>query len=222
MRIAGFQKSSFVDYPGIISAVVFTPGCNMRCGYCHNKHILGSDAPKVEPIEVMAYLTKRKGMIKGVVVTGGEPTLQPYLFEFISAIKNLGYKVKLDTNGTSPQKLNELIAVGLIDYVAMDLKAPVGKYSAVAGCEVDVEAVKKSVDIIKSSGINHEFRTTFCPMLTKEDILEISLAMAGQSDYYLQQYRQVEGEGEPHPVKYLEETAEYLKANGGKCVLRGL
>ena len=222
MKIAGFQKTSFVDYPGIMAAVVFTPGCNMRCGYCHNKHILSFDAPKVEPLEVTTYLAKRKGMIKGVVVTGGEPTLQADLDGFISAIKEMGYLIKLDTNGTSPQTLKSLLEQGLLDYVAMDLKAPISQYSAVAGCPINVQAIKESVDIIKSSGICHEFRTTFCPELTKEDILQISYELAGQSDYYLQQYRQVDGEGEPHPRAYVEETAEYLKAKGGKCILRGL
>lgn len=222
MKIAGFQKSSFVDYPGIISAVVFTPGCNMKCGYCHNKHILGFDAPKVEILEVMNYLSKRKGMIKGVVVTGGEPTLQPDLIDFISAIKKMGYLIKLDTNGTLPEKLKTLFEQGLLDYVAMDLKAPLSKYSVIAGCPINAEAIKESVDIIKVSGICHEFRTTFCPELTKEDILQISRELACQSGYYLQQYRQVEGEGVPHPKNYVEATAEYVKENGGKCIVRGL
>ncbi len=222
MNIAGFQKSSFVDFPGIISCVVFTPGCNMKCGYCHNKHILGGDAPKVDALEVMDYLNKRKGMLKGVVVSGGEPTLQPDLEAFVASIKALGYKVKLDTNGTNPKVVKSLCQKGYIDYVAMDIKANIEKYSLVAGCDVDISKVLETVTYLKESGVWHEFRTTFCPDLSKEDILDISKKIVGDSDYYLQQYRQVEGEGVPHPRAYVEETARSVVENGGKCVVRGL
>lgn len=222
MNIAGFQKSSFVDFPGIISCVVFTPGCNMKCGYCHNKHILSADAPKIEALEVMEYLNKRKGMLKGVVVSGGEPTLQPDLELFVASVKALGYKVKLDTNGTNPAVVKLLCEKGYIDYVAMDIKANIEKYSLVAGCNIDTEKVLETVEFLKSSGISHEFRTTFCPELTKEDVLAISKDIVGGSDYYLQQYRQVEGERAPHPREYVEECARLVVANGGKCVVRGL
>jgi pyruvate formate lyase activating enzyme len=222
MNIAGFQKSSFVDFPGIISCVVFTPGCNMKCGYCHNKHILGGDAPKVDALMVMDYLNKRKGMLKGVVVSGGEPTLQPDLEAFVASVKALGYMVKLDTNGTNPEIVKSLCEKGYIDYVAMDIKANIEKYSLVAGCTIDTEKVLETVTFLKESGVKHEFRTTFCPDLTKEDILAISKTIVGESDYYLQQYRQVEGEGVPHPRAYVEETAKCVVANGGKCSVRGL
>lgn len=222
MNIAGFQKSSFVDYPGIISCVVFTPGCNMKCGYCHNKHILGGNAPKVDALEVMDYLNKRKGMLKGVVVSGGEPTLQPELKGFVANLKEMGYKVKLDTNGTNPEVLKALLEKGFIDYVAMDVKANLEKYSLVAGCGINTEMIMETVKLLKESGVFHEFRTTFCPLLTKEDILDISKNIVGDSDYYLQQYRQVVGEGQPHPRAYVEETAGAVIANGGKCIVRGL
>lgn len=222
MNIAGFQKSSFVDFPGIISCVVFTPGCNMRCSYCHNKHILSKDAPKIDNLEVMEYLNKRKGFVKGVVVTGGEPTLQPDLEAFITVLKGMGYKVKLDTNGTSPSAVKNLIEKKLIDYVAMDIKAPLEKYSAVCGCDIDTERVMQTVKLLQTAGVAHEFRTTFCPELTKEDIVRISRDITGESDYYLQQYRQVEGCGAPHSREYVEDTAEAVKNGGGKCVVRGL
>ena len=222
MNIAGFQKSSFVDFPGIISCVVFTPGCNMRCGYCHNKHILSADVPKINALEVMDYLNKRKGMVKGVVVSGGEPTLQPDLEDFVASVKALGYKIKLDTNGTNPEVVKSLCKKGYIDYVAMDIKANIEKYSLVAGCEVDTAKVLETVDFLKKENISHEFRTTFCPILTSSDILDISKNIVGDSDYYLQQYRQVEGEGAPHPREYVEECARFVAENGGKCVVRGL
>ena len=222
MNIAGFQKSSFVDFPGIISCVVFTPGCNMRCGYCHNKHILSADAPKVDVLEVMNYLNKRKGMVKGVVVSGGEPTLQPDLEAFVASVKTLGYMVKLDTNGTNPKVVKTLCKKGYIDYVAMDIKANIEKYCFVAGCDIDTAKVLETVDFLKRENVPHEFRTTFCPELTSDDILDISKNIVGDSDYYLQQYRQVEGEGEPHPREYVEECARLVVANGGKCIVRGL
>lgn len=222
MNIAGFQKTSFVDYPGIISCVVFTPGCNMNCGYCHNKHILGSDAPKVDMLSVMDYLNKRKDVLKGIVITGGEPTLQPELFEFIKAVKGLGYKVKLDTNGTNPETVKKLVENGYIDYIAMDIKAPFSKYSLVCGRAIDTAEIAKSIEYIKKCGVAHEFRTTFCPQLTKEDIVDISKNITKDSPFYLQQYRQVEGEGLPHPREYLKETADLVISQGGNCVVRGL
>ncbi|MBR5322611.1 MAG: anaerobic ribonucleoside-triphosphate reductase activating protein [Clostridia bacterium] len=222
MNIAGFQKSSFVDFPGIISCVVFTPGCNMRCGYCHNKHILSADAPKTEVLDVMDYLNKRKSMLKGVVVSGGEPTLQSGLEAFVASVKALGYKVKLDTNGTNPDVVKLLCKKGYIDYVAMDIKANIEKYSLVAGRKIDTEKVLETVEFLKQSGVAHEFRTTFCPGLTSSDILDISQNIVGESDYYLQQYRQVEGEGAPHSREYVKECARLVTENGGKCVIRGL
>ena len=173
MKIAGFQKTSFVDFPGIIAAVIFTPGCNMRCGYCHNKHILSGNMELVDELTVTDYLSKRKGMVNGVVVSGGEPTLQPDLERFISGVKGMGYKVKLDTNGTNPDAVKNLFEKGLIDYVAMDIKAPVSKYSRICGCSVDTDAVLETVGFLQSHNVPHEFRTTFCPGLTDEDIVEI-------------------------------------------------
>ncbi len=222
MKIAGFQKTSFVDFPKIISCVVFTPGCNMNCRYCHNKHILSGNVPDIDEITVLEYLNKRKGILKGVVVSGGEPTLRPDLENFVEKVKQMGYKVKLDTNGTNLNVLKNLCEKGYIDYIAMDIKAGIGKYSAVCGCEINTDNICRTVEYIKQSGIDHEFRTTFCSELTKEDILEISKNIVGESDFYLQQYRQVDGCGQPHPKEYVEETAQAVVEQGGKCVVRGL
>ena len=222
MKIAGFQKTSFVDYPGIISAVVFTPGCNMRCGYCHNKHILSGNVNLINELTVTEYLFKRKGMVSGVVVSGGEPTLQPDLERFISTVKAMGYRVKLDTNGTAPDVVKSLFEKGLIDYVAMDIKAPLEKYGDICRCYVDTDAVMKTVEYLQSNNVPHEFRTTFCPELSKEDILDISRNIIKNSDFYLQQYRQVEGEGLPHPRDHVLSAAEEVISAGGKCTVRGL
>ena len=222
MKIAGFQKTSFVDFPKTVSCVVFTPGCNMRCSYCHNKHILSGDVPEISELETLEYLKKRVGIIGGVVVSGGEPTLQPDLERFISLVKDMGYKIKLDTNGTNPEVLKSLCEKGYIDYVAMDLKAPLGKYSEICCADIDTKKIKESVEYLQSGRVAHEFRTTFCPELTKEDVVEISKNIAKESDFYLQQYRQVEGGKAPHSREYVEQTAEAVVQNGGKCTLRGL
>ena len=222
MKIAGFQKSSFVDFPKIMSCVVFTPGCNMRCDYCHNKHILYGDVPKVDELTVLDYLNKRKGFLKGVVISGGEPTLQPDLESFVKTVKAMGFKVKLDTNGTNPDILKGLCKKGYIDYVAMDLKAPIDRYSELCRTEIDTEKVLESIEYLKKSGISYEFRTTYYPELQKSDIIRISTELAEDSDYYLQQYRQIENCPAPHPSSYVEETANAVIENGGKCVVRGL
>lgn len=222
MKIAGFQKSSFVDFPKIMSCVVFTPGCNMRCDYCHNKHILYGDVPKVDELTVLDYLNKRKGFLKGVVISGGEPTLQPDLESFVKTVKAMGFKVKLDTNGTNPDILKVLCEKGYIDYVAMDLKAPIDRYSELCRTEIDTEKVLESIEYLKKSGVSHEFRTTYYPELKKSDIIRISTELAEDSDYYLQQYRQIENCMGPHPSSYVEETANAVIENGGKCVVRGL
>ncbi|MBR6682650.1 MAG: anaerobic ribonucleoside-triphosphate reductase activating protein [Clostridia bacterium] len=221
MNIAGFQKTSFVDYPNVIASVIFTKGCNMRCAYCHNKHILSADAPTVSESDVLEYLLKRKDMIKGVVITGGEPTLQGDLLEFIQRIKAFGFKIKLDTNGLNIDVLKKVCNSKLVDYIAMDVKASLDKYSDVCGVKIDIERIKESIKVIKESGIEHEFRTTFCPELTKEDVVEISNMIDG-SDFYLQQYRQVEGGREPHLPSYVNETADMILQSGRKCVVRGL
>ena len=232
MLIAGFNKTSFVDYPGVISSVVFTPYCNMNCWYCHNRHILAkSGLNLVEQGQVMDYLEKRAGQIKGVVVSGGEPTLQPDLIYFISQLKELGLLVKLDTNGTNPHILSELIQRGLINYAAMDIKAPLAKYAQTAGADVDTDKIRESISILTGGGMPYEFRTTFAPTLTQEDILEIAEDIRGARAYYLQQYRPYTGQAaqgtvavypKAHARQYVLETAEKMKEKLGVCEVRGL
>ena len=152
MKIAGYAKTSFVDYPGKIACVVFTPYCNMKCKYCHNKHIITGDVPIIDEDEVFDYLKKRKDMLGAVVISGGEPTIQKDLTEFIEAVKLLGLSVKLDTNGTNPGLIKSLLGKGLIDYIAMDVKAPIHKYFETVCCPVDVKAITESIEIIMLSG----------------------------------------------------------------------
>ncbi len=152
MKIGYVQKTSFIDYPGKISAVVFAQGCNFRCPYCHNPELVDPErfCDNLLMEDVYAYLEKRKGKLDGVVITGGEPTLQSDLMPFIQRVKSLGYLVKLDTNGSRPRVLQNIIQKGILDYIAMDIKAPFEKYSRVTGLLVNITQIKKSISIIKN------------------------------------------------------------------------
>lgn len=223
MKIAGFSKTSFVDYPGKIACVVFTPFCNMKCWYCQNKQLLGENVDIIDENIIFDYLRKRKDMIPAVVITGGEPTLQTDLPEFIKAVKELGFLVKLDTNGTNPGVITTLLQSGLLDYIAMDVKAPLNKYFETTGTPVDINAISASIDIILNSSIPYEFRTTFAPTLDMNDILNLGEMVAGAKAYYLQQYRLNEKADMPAHVRfYIEETAKKMKSKIGVCEVRGL
>ena len=184
MKIGGLIKFTLIDYPGHVAAVVFTQGCNFRCRYCHNPelvypHLLQESMPKDD---VLSFLRKRKGTLEGVVITGGEPTLHLGLIDFMAEIKALGYKIKLDTNGTKPKVLQEAIERQLVDFVAMDLKAPLEKYSLITGVEFDPKIIQKSMDMIVASGLPYEFRTTYDKeVLTDEDIQAISDSVQGKN-----------------------------------------
>lgn len=210
MRISGFQTCSMVDYPGKMAAVIFTPGCNMNCYYCHNRHLL-SNFDKQEHYSakhVLNEIAKRRILLDGVVISGGEPTLQKNLERFILDVRDLGYPVKLDTNGTNPEVLEDLIKHRLVDFVAMDLKAPPEKYDAICRSKVNLDAIKKSVEILKNGPVKYEFRTTMAPELTRDDLETMSLWISGATSYVLQQYRPLAAEwfGEiqdvsPEPLK---------------------
>ena len=223
MLIAGLQKTSFLDYPGKPAAVVFTPYCNFDCVYCHNAHILGRETPLISEEEVMAHLEKRAGQLKAVVVSGGEPTLQQNLDAFLRYAKGLGYLVKLDTNGTKPLVLRALLRDNLLDYVAMDIKAPLDKYDEIARASVDTDALKKSIAILRNSGVPHEFRMTYAPQLSEADAVEASLLVKGTAHFYLQQYRaRNASDPAPHLPSEVQLAAEAVRAAGTGCTVRGL
>ncbi len=188
MEIAGFVKNSFVDYPGNIAATVFTCGCNMNCWYCHNRALISAQKGEYDEHKIIEFLKERKGFLDAVVISGGEPTLQPDLAEFITKVKDLGYLVKLDTNGTNPEVLESLIKKGLIDYIAMDIKAPFKKYKNITMVP-DIEKIKQSVNIIKNSQVAYEFRTTFAPTLSIDDIKQILVELDDIECYSLQEYK---------------------------------
>lgn len=191
MRIGGFQKNSMIDFPGLISSVIFTAGCNFVCPYCHNPDLVGKVKPGGgEPIdqgEIFSFLKKRRGLIDGVVITGGEPTLQPGLEQFMVNIKELGFSVKLDTNGTRPEMVEAFIQKGIVDYIAMDIKTSIEGYHLVAGDGFDSGTVAASIAIIMEQAPDYEFRTTCVkPLIDRQKMDKIGGMIKGARRYILQ------------------------------------
>jgi pyruvate formate lyase activating enzyme len=192
MEIGGFLKSSLIDYPDKIAAVVFTRGCPFRCPYCHNPQLVDPDRylGLIPEDQVIRHLERRKGKLQGVVVTGGEPTSQEGLLNFLERIKILDYPVKLDTNGVSPGILIETIGRRMVHYLAMDIKAPISRYREVVRAAVDVGAIQRSVSLIRASGLPYEYRTTWDrSLLCLEDMKEIAQWIEGGEAWYVQTCR---------------------------------
>jgi len=190
--IGGFQKFSLADFPGKISAIVFTRGCNFRCPYCHNPELVDPAryVAEVPQEEVLRFLGSRRGQLQGVVVTGGEPTLHDDLPLFLAGIHALGFAVKLDTNGSNPDALQGLIRDSLLDYIAMDIKAPLSAYPRIAGAPVRVEDIERSVRLVIGSGLPHEFRTTYeGSLLSTKDMEAIAEIVRGCANYVVQSFR---------------------------------
>ena len=189
MKIHGLQKMTLLDFPGRVACTIFLGGCGLRCPYCHNYELAAGTAPPVmEEEELFSFLAKRKGLLDGVAITGGEPCLHRDLPEFIARIRELGYPVKLDTNGTHPAVLRQVLEQELADYVAMDIKNRPEKYAVTAGLqELDLQPVRESVELLKESGIEYEFRTTVVDELHEvQDFEEIGKWIEGARHYYLQ------------------------------------
>lgn len=191
MLIAGYVPCSLSDYPGCVAAVVFTQGCNWRCPWCHNKSLLPLRPQPgcVDETAVLERLAGRRGKLDGVVVTGGEPSLQPDLAVFLASVRALGFKVKLDTNGSNPSVLGRLLAAGLLDFVALDLKAPLERYAEAAGVPVETDALRECLRLLRTSGVAHHLRTTRWPGLGPEDFPAIEALAAGSRHVY-QDYRE--------------------------------
>lgn len=189
MLIGGLQKTSLLDYPDKISTVIFTCGCNFRCNYCHNPHLIENPEEIMSGQELIEMLEKRKNYIEAVVITGGEPTIQKDLKDFIKKLKVMGFLVKLDTNGANPEITEELINNKLIDYIAMDIKAPLGLYKEITNSDIDEQKIKQSINLIMNSGIDYEFRTTVYPKLTTEHFKQILDMIRGAKRFFIQQYK---------------------------------
>lgn len=191
MQFGGFEKFTLIDYPEKIACMVYTIGCPFRCPYCHNPELVDETVTtRIDEKEILEFLKGRTGMLDGIVITGGEPTMHgENLISFMRKVKDLGFLVKLDSNGTDPVILQHAIDEKLVDYIAMDIKSPLAKYTETVARPVDTDAIKKSIEIIKGSGIPYEFRTTIVKsMLSFEDIEQIGREIKGSTNYYLQKF----------------------------------
>lgn len=227
IKIAGFQKNSFIDYPGKIASIIFLGGCNYRCHYCHNSKILSSRSNTIDFGSTLSELKQQIGFIDGVVITGGEPTLHPDIIEIITAIKNLGLLVKLDTNGTNSEMLRCLVDRKLVDYVAMDIKAPLKRYKEIVGVNVNISEVQNCIDFLKNDEVDYMFRTTLSPLLTEHDIKEIGFLITGAKCFQLQQFVPNDFSNSHHivHVPYPPDTAKkfgvLLSKHCERLVMRG-
>ena len=192
MKIYGFQKMTLLDFPGHVAATVFTGGCNLRCPFCHNAALVTEIDPAAiyNEDDIIAFLAKRTNLLDGVAITGGEPLMQVDICGFIKKVRGLGYKVKLDTNGSYPDKLEEIISEHLVDYIAVDIKNSREKYALTTGVkDYDLASLDRSLEILKNCDIEHEFRTTIVKELHEtEDIIKIGEWMKGEKNYFLQNF----------------------------------
>jgi len=232
MNIRGIYKTSLIDYPGKISAVLFTGGCNLRCRYCHNPDLAGNwqEMPHSSNEDTLDLLRKRKNLIDGVTISGGEPTLSKDLFSFVEKIKELQLAVKLDSNGLQPEVLKDLTAGGLLDYAAIDIKTSPEKYRVLTDSDVDFSRIARSIDILRDSGIDYEVRTTCVPAyVTMEDLAGIRDAIGRVKKYFLQQFqreaRLMDRSWEviePYPAETLRQFREFILTFADRCEIRGI
>ena len=189
MKFGGLQKLTLLDYPHKIACTVFTVGCNFRCPFCHNNSLVNCTAEQISAEEILAFLQKRKNVLEGVCLTGGEPLMHDDVVDFVKEVKKLGYLVKLDTNGAYPHKLKQLVESGLVDYVAMDVKNSLDAYEQTVGAKVDLQAIQQSVGFLKSGVVDYEFRTTVTGNLHSEITIEqMGKWLAGAKVVYLQKF----------------------------------
>ena len=231
MKIGGLQKTSLIDYPGKIAATVFLIGCNFHCPFCQNPELVDPQKIKkqlsISEKDFFKFLDARKGLIEGICITGGEPTIHSDLIDFIKKIKQKGFLVKLDTNGSSPEILKKLLKEKLLDFIALDIKSSQNNYSKAVGVKVDLAKIKKSIDLIKNSGINYEFRTTVVPgLVEREDIEEMGEWLKGAKKIALQQFQNKKvldkkfEKVQPYSEEILKEFQKILEKYIGKVELR--
>jgi pyruvate formate lyase activating enzyme len=230
MRIGGLQPLSLLDYPDHLSAIVWTTGCPFRCPYCYNRDMVLGSGPLIPVEDVLGLLRERRGRLEALVVSGGEPLLQEDLGFFLRRVKDLGFLVKVDTNGMFPERLGGLLSEGLVDYVAMDVKAPAEKYSKVVGVDVPIDLIERSVQVVRECAPAYEFRTTVVPgLLSLDDVVGIGRWLEGARCYFLQQFKPlhplVDGSLEkraPYPRAVLEEMVTAVRPLVQRCELRGI
>lgn len=226
MLISGIQKLTLLDYPEKTACTIFTYGCNFLCPFCHNA-LLVTEKPEglIDEKEILSLLKKRQGILEGVCITGGEPTLQKDLIPFMQRIKELGYLIKLDTNGYRPEVLSEALGLGLCDYVAMDIKNSIEKYSLTAGKSIDTEKIVASIEMIKKHAPAYEFRTTVVNEFHDENDLEDVCQLAGrESRIFFQQFRDsgclIQSGLSPWNSDRLSKAVDLMKKNGFNVLIR--
>ncbi|PIU42566.1 MAG: anaerobic ribonucleoside-triphosphate reductase activating protein [Parcubacteria group bacterium CG07_land_8_20_14_0_80_35_11] len=231
IQIGGLQKLTLIDYPGRLAATVFIIGCNFRCPFCYSSELVLPEKiknqPRISEKDFFSFLKERKGLLEAVVLCGGEPTINKDLPEFCKKIKELGYLIKLDTNGSNPQMIKKLIAENLIDYVAMDIKLPRERYPEIFEEKVNIKDIEESIKILKNAKISSEFRTTVVPnVLKKEDIIKIAQWIGPAKRYYLQNFRAektIDPKFEkikPYPQEYLLEIQKVINPLFEICQVR--
>lgn len=228
MRLGGIIPLSLVDYPKMPALTIFTSGCNLRCPFCHNSELIdGIEETNFQ--RALTLLKKRAGILRAVCISGGEPTMQKNLEEFVGIIKDLGYSVKLDTNGSKPQVLARLLEKDLLDYVALDIKSSPRHYRDATGGKLDFETVAEAVEVIKTSGISYELRTTAVPGLVElEDLKIIGQRLEPIERYVLQQFRPRQTLNPtfekiaPYPEAWFCEAKAILKGNAEELLVRGV
>lgn len=218
MRINGFIGVSLIEYPNKISSVIYTSPCNFRCPFCHNPGLVFINHTVIDEDDILNDLKERNSFIDAICITGGEPLLQDDLQDFLKKIKKLQLLIKIDTNGYMPEKIQILIDAGLVDYIAMDIKTSINKYNKATGINVDVQKIVKSIEILKKSHIDYEFRTTVIPGLVEEgDIRQIGETIKGAKLYSIQQFENSMTldssfkDIEPYPEDVLKEFADIMK-----------
>ncbi|MBO4983435.1 MAG: anaerobic ribonucleoside-triphosphate reductase activating protein [Clostridia bacterium] len=228
MLIGGFQKMTMLDYPTKIACTIFTHGCNFRCPFCHNARLVVREPDLFDENEILSYINKRRGVLDGVCISGGEPMLQGDLFDFMKKVKDMGMLIKLDTNGYFPDKLSDAINSGLVDYVAMDIKNCKDKYALTAGLDnMDISKIEKSVDILMSGKIDFEFRTTVTRELhSPADFVKIGEWIKGNEKYYIQSFidsgELIENSSSPLDMQGLEALKEAVLPYVPNTLLRGV
>lgn len=231
MQIKGIEKITLIDFPGRIASIIFTGGCSFSCPYCHNPELTADpDAlPTIPEEEILDTLSQRSGFIDGVCISGGEPTVQSDLPAFIQEVHGLGLEVKLDTNGSAPAVLEQLFQNNLLDYVAMDIKGPLERYAEIVRAPVSPAIIQRSVDLIRSSGVPYEFRTTVVPtLLDEDDLMHIALWLQGAERYVLQGFRPIRTLDErmrsvvPYPTSTMHAWGAQLALYFKVCLVRNV
>lgn len=229
MKIGGYIPLSLVDYPQRPAITIFTRGCNLRCPFCHNGELVVGAREGKSEAAILKFLEQRRDKLDAVCISGGEPTIQPDLDEFIREIRSLGYRIKLDTNGSKPQVLRELLSKGLLDYVAIDIKSSPSRYHLATGCMLDFDIVADSVEVLKDGEIAYELRTTAVPGIVDLDDLDVIAGMLGpMKRYVLQQFRPRQTLDptfevvKPYSIIWFEKAKDIFQGQAGEVIVRGV